>query len=151
MRNSSGSRNARIRKRPGADSLQHVGVGAGAHRQVVLAREAERLVVVGLEEEPRVVDLEHVDVGEVAVQRARVGDRVQPVERVRHVDEAVLLADRRDRVGEAEPARDLTLEEEADHLALLVGLDLLAGDDDQIAARARSRPPRAHRRRRCGR
>ena len=32
------------------------------------------------------------------------------------------------------PARDLLLQEEADHLALAVGLDLLAGDDDQLAA-----------------
>ena len=32
------------------------------------------------------------------------------------------------------PARDLALEEEADHLALLVGLDLLAGDHDEVAA-----------------
>ena len=31
------------------------------------------------------------------------------------------------------PARDLALEEEADHLALVVGLDLLARDDDQVA------------------
>ena len=31
-------------------------------------------------------------------------------------------------------ARDLLLQEEADHLALVVGLDLLAGDDDEVAA-----------------
>ena len=83
-------------------------VRAGAHRQVVLAREPERLVVERLSRmQPRVVDLEHVDVGEVAVERARVRDRVHPVEGVGEVDEAVLRADRGDRVGEREPARDL--------------------------------------------
>ena len=35
---------------------------------------------------------------------------------------------------EAHPARDLALQEEADHLALPVGLHLLAGDHDQVAA-----------------
>ena len=64
---------------------------------------------------------------------AGIGDRVHPVEGVGEIDEAVLLADRGDRVGERHAARDLALEEEADHLALLVGLDLLAGDDDQVA------------------
>ena len=121
-------------QRPGADPLEHVRVGAGAHRQVVLAREAERLVVEALEQEPRVVDLEDVDVGEVPVQRARVGDRVHPVEGVGEVDEPALRADRGDRVGEGQPARDLLLEEEADHLALAVGLHLLAGDHGQLAA-----------------
>ncbi len=56
-----------------ADALQDVRVRARAHRQVVLAREAQRLVVEGLEQEPRVVDLEDVDVGEMPVQRLRVG------------------------------------------------------------------------------
>ena len=65
---------------------------------------------------------------------ARVGNRVQPVERVRDVDEAALLADRGDRVAEAHAARDLALEEEPDHLALVVGLHLLAGDHDEVAA-----------------
>ena len=49
------------------------------------------------------------------------------------VDEAPLLADRRDRIGEVEAARDLALEEQADHLALALGLHLLAGNDDQLA------------------
>ena len=44
---------------------------------------------------------------EVAVERPRVGNRVQPVERVRDVDDPVLLADRRHGVGEREAARDL--------------------------------------------
>ena len=68
---------------------------------------------------------------------AGIGDRVHAVERVREVDEPVLLADRRDRLGERHPARDLLLQEEPDHLALVVGLDLLAGDHDQLAAARR--------------
>jgi hypothetical protein len=114
-------------------------VGARTHRQVVLAREAQRLGVERLAEQARVVDLEDVDVGEVPVKRARVGDRMPAVERVGEVDESALRADRRDRVGEREAARDLLFEEEADHLALPVGLHLLGGDDrEPAAARERS-------------
>ena len=109
-------------------------VRAGAGQQPVLALEPERLVVVGVEHQPRVVHLEHVDLGQVAKQRRRRRDRVHPVERVRDVDDPVLLADRGDRVRERHPARDLLVEEEPDHLALVVGLDLLAGNHDQLAA-----------------
>ncbi len=70
----------------------------------------------------------------MTVEGRGVGDRVQPVERVRQVDEPALLADRLDRVPERHAARDLLLEEEPDHLALAVGLDLLAGNDDQLSA-----------------
>ena len=108
-------------------------VRAGAHRQVVLAREAERLVVVGLEEQPGVVDLEDVDVGQMAMEGRGVRDRVQAVEGVGDVDEAALLLDRRDRVREGHAARDLLGEEEPDHLALAVGLHLLARDHGQAA------------------
>src|SRR5205085_822744 len=48
-------------------------------------------------------------------------------------DETALRLDRGDRVSEREPARDLLLEEEADHLALAVALHLLGGDDRQRA------------------
>ena len=58
---------------------------------------------------------------------------MHPVERVRDVDDAVLRADRGDRLRERHPARDLLRQEEADHLALVVGLDLLARDHDQLA------------------
>ena len=68
------------------------------------------------------------------MERRRVGDRVHAVEGVGEEDEPVLLADRRDRVGEGEAPRDLALQEETDHLALAVGLDLLARDHDQVAA-----------------
>ena len=43
---------------------------------------------------------------------------VQPVERVRHVDDAALALDLRDRLGEGHAAGDRALEEEADDLAL---------------------------------
>ena len=59
-------------------------------------------------------------------------NRVHPVERVGDVDDPVLLADRGDRLRERHPARDLLLQEEADHLALVVGLHLLARDHDQL-------------------
>ena len=52
---------------------------------------------------------------------------------MRDVDDPVLLPDRLDRVGEAHPAGDLLAEEEPDHLALAVGLHLLARDHDQVA------------------
>ena len=126
-----------------ADSLEDVCVGACALEQAVLAREAQRLVVERVAEQPRVVDLEDVDLRDVAVQRRRVGDRVETVERVREIDEAALLADRGDRVGEGHPARDLLLEEQPDHLALTVRLHLLAGDHDEVAARAASTASRA--------
>src|SRR5207237_2407179 len=58
----------------------------------------------------------------------------EPVERVGEVDEAALGADGGDRVGEGETARDLLGKEEADHLALAGGLDLLARDDDEVPA-----------------
>ena len=102
--------------------------------EVVLAGEAERLVVVGLEQEAGVVDLEDVDLAEVPVERGRVGDRVHAVEGMGQVDEPALLADRGDGVGERHAARDLLAQEEADHLALAAGLDLLAGDHDHAAA-----------------
>ena len=73
-------------------------------------------------------------------------DRMQPVERVREVDEAALVADRRDRLREGHAARDLLPEEEADDLALAVGLDLFAGNDDEgrprAASTASSAPPK---------
>ena len=51
-----------------------------------------------------------------------------PVERVRDVDEPALALDLGDRLLERHPARDLLLDEEADHLALRRRLDLLADD-----------------------
>ena len=53
----------------GADALKHVGVRAGAGKQPVLSREANGLVVVRVEEQTGVVHLEHVQLGEVAVER----------------------------------------------------------------------------------
>ena len=58
---------------------------------------------------------------------------MHPVERVGDVDDPFLLADRGDGLGERHPARDLVPEEEPDHLAVPAGLDLFAGDHDQVA------------------
>ena len=68
------------------------------------------------------------------MERRRVGDRVQPVEGVREVDEAALRRIAATVSPNDMPARDLLGQEEADHLALAVGLDLLAGDHDQVPA-----------------
>ena len=132
-RNSSGPSNARIRSAPVPTPWSTCASEPAPAGQPVLAREAERLVVVALEQQPRVVDLEHVDLVQVPVQRRRERDRVHAVERVGEVDDALLLADRGDRLGERHPARDLLAQEEPDHLALVVGLDLLAGNHDQLA------------------
>ena len=77
------------------------------------------------------------------MKRRRRRDRVHPVERVRDVDHALLLADRREGVGERHAAWDLLAEEEADHLAVPIGLHLLAGDHDQARRRVPARPSRA--------
>ena len=139
-RNSSGPTKARIRNAPGAHPLEDVRVGARARRQAVFPREAGRFLVVALEEQPGVVDLEDVDLVQVPVHGGRERDRVHPVERVGEVDDALLLADRGDRLGERHAAGDLLAQEEADHLALVVRLHLLAGNHDQVAtARPRDR------------
>ena len=59
---------------------------------------------------------------------------MHPVERVRDIDDPVLLADRRDRLCKRHPAWNLLVEEQSDHLALVVGLHLLARNHDQLAA-----------------
>src|SRR6187397_680542 len=118
----------------GPHALEHVGVRARAHLQAVFAREAQRLLVVRLEQQARVVDLEHVDLRQVALDRRGIGNGVDAVEGVGEVDDPALLADRGDGVVERQPAWDLLLEEEPDHLALRVGLDFLARDHDQLAA-----------------
>ena len=56
------------------------------------------------------------------------------VEGVGDVDDALLLADRRDGVGERHSTRDLLVQEEPDDLAVAIGLDLLAGDHDEVVA-----------------
>ena len=67
------------------------------------------------------------------MQRRRERDRVHAVEGVGEVDDPLLLADRGDRLREGHAAGDLLRQEQADHLALVVGLDLLARDHDQLA------------------
>ena len=111
-----------------AEALGDVAVGAGAGDDPVLGGEPLRLLVERRQRDPRVEDLEDVDLLDDVQQVLVVRDRVQPVERMRHVDEAALAADLGDRLRHRHPALDLLGEEEADHLALLGGLDLL-GDD----------------------
>ena len=73
-----------------------------------------------------------------------VGHRVHAVERVRDVDDPALAADLGDRLLQRHPARDLLLDEEADDLALVGGLDLLADDHlDAVLGGLRARVERA--------
>jgi len=110
-----------------------VGVAARRRRDAVAAGEPLRLLVEPREREPRVEDLEDVDVGDVGAQQGGAGHRVETVERMGHIDDAALLLDGRDGVGERHPRRDGALEEEADHLALR-GFHLLADDDAHAIA-----------------
>ena len=80
----------------------------------------------------RKVHAQIVDVGDESLERRGRRNGVHPVEGVGDVDDPVLFADRDDRLRERHAARDLLLEEEADHLALVVGLHLLARDHDQL-------------------
>ena len=132
-RNSSGPSKRRMRRAPVPTPWRTCASEPAPARSPYFPREPDGLVVVRVEQESRVVDLEHVDLRKVTVQGSRRRDRVHPVERVRDVDDPFLLADRRDRLGERHPARDLVPEEEPDHLAVPPGLDLLAGDHDQVA------------------
>ncbi len=54
---------------------------------------------------------------------------------MRHVHQPALALDLGDGLGHAQPARDLLLDEQPDHLALLGGLDLLAHDHLQGSGR----------------
>ena len=127
-----------------AQPLGDVAVGAGAGDDPVLAGEALGLLVEGGERDPRVEDLEHVDLLDDVEQVLVVGHRVEAVEGMGHVDEAALAADLGDRLLHRHPARDLLLEEEADHLALLGGLHLL-GDDHLDVAHLLGDPARLER------
>ena len=116
-----------------AQPLGDVAVGAGAGDDPVLAGEALRLLVEGGQRDPRVEDLEHVDLLDDVEQVLVVGHRVEAVEGMRHVDEPALAADLGDRLRHRHPLGDLLLEEEADHLALLGGLHLLGDDHLDVA------------------
>ena len=127
-----------------AEPLGDVAVGAGAGDDPVLAGEALGLLVEGGHRHPRVEDLEDVDLLDDVEQVLVVGHRVEAVERMRHVDEPALVADRGDRLRHRQPLGDLLLEEEADHLALLGGLHLL-GDDHLDVVHPLGDPPRLQR------
>ena len=73
-----------------AQPLRDVGVAAGPADDPVLGGEAHRLLVEGGERDAGVEDLDQVDVLDDVEQVLVVRDRVQPVERVRDVDEAAL-------------------------------------------------------------
>ena len=79
----------------------------------------------------RVEHFEQIDVSADRIERlAADGAFAVRVEGVRHVDQAALLLDARDRFARREAARDVLLQEEADDLALL-GKDLLAHDNGE--------------------
>ena len=111
-----------------AQSLRDVGVRAGAGQDPVLGGEPDRLLVELGDRDPRVEHLDRVDLVEHRQQVLVVGHRVHPVERVRHVDEPALALDLGDRLLQRHPARDLLVDEQADDLALVGRLDLLADD-----------------------
>ena len=73
-----------------AEALGDVAVGAGAGDDPVLGGEALGLLVERGQRDPRVEDLEDVDLLDDVEQVLVVGNRVQAVERVRHVDEPAL-------------------------------------------------------------
>ena len=120
------------------EALGYVCVGARAGGDPVLGGEAQGLLVELGDRDARVEDLDRVDLVEHGEQVLVVGHRVHAVERVRHVDEPALAPDLGDRLLQRHPARDLLLDEQADHLALLGGLHLLA-DDHLDAVRLRPR------------
>ena len=111
-----------------AEPLGDVAVGAGAGDDPVLGGEALGLLVERGERHPRVEDLEDVDLLDDLEQVLVVGHGVQPIERVRHVDEPALASNLGDRLRHRHPARDLVLQKQSDHLTLLGGLDLLGHD-----------------------
>ena len=124
--------------RHAAEALGDVAVRAGARDDPVLGGEALGLLVERGQRDPRVEHLEDVDLLDHVEQVLVVGHRVQAVERVRDVDQPALAADLGDRLRHRHPPRDLLLDEEADHLALLGRLHLLGDDHLDPAARSAS-------------
>src|SRR3954453_10204059 len=64
---------------------------------------------------------------------------MEAVEWMWYVDKATLRGELRDGLGHRHPARDLLLEEQPDHLALLGRLDLLRDDHLGVAGLPRQR------------
>ena len=115
------------------EALSDVAVGAGARDDPVLGGEALGLLVERGERDPRVEHLEDVDLLDHVEQVLVVGDRVEAVEGVRDVDQPALAADLGDRLCHRHPPRDLLLQEQPDHLALLGRLHLLRHDHPHVA------------------
>src|SRR6476660_5280549 len=111
-----------------AQPLRDMAVRAGARNDRVLAGEPDRLLVEGRESDPRIEDLEDVDLVDDLEEVLVVGNRVQPVERMGHVDQAALSPDLGDRLLHRHSPLDSLAQEEADHLTLVCGLHFL-GDD----------------------
>ena len=65
---------------------------------------------------------------------------MHPVERMGDVDDPLLLPDRRDRIPERHPSRDLLVQEQPDHLALVARSSPLRRGSRSGRARGRARP-----------
>src|SRR4051812_32928124 len=85
---------------PTSQALRNVAVGPRAADNPVLAGEADRLLVERRDRDPRVEDLDRVDLVDHREHVLVVGHGVQPVERVRDVDDPTLAADLGDRLLE---------------------------------------------------
>ena len=67
-----------------------------------------------------------------------VGDGMHAIERVGDINQPALAVDFGDRLLERHPTRDVLVDEQADHLALIGGLDLLRDDHlDPVRPRRR--------------
>ena len=120
----SASRNSSGRQIRAFGSAPSPGPGARARpsrrrRDPVLGRESSRLIVELADRHARIEHLDRVHLVEHIQQMLVVRDRVQPVERVGHIDQPALALDVGDRLPESHPAGDLLLDEQPDHLALI--------------------------------
>ena len=150
-RNSSGPSKSRMRMRAEPSPWATWESEPGAGDDAVLGGEAHGLLVEGADRHARVEDLDRVDV----VEDRRAGARSRGPSACGRtgadVDQPALALDLGDRLLQRQPARDLLLDEQPDHLALAGGLDLLADDHLDAGRRRPARAPRARRRSRCGR
>src|SRR5512132_3866758 len=111
-----------------AKALRDVAVRTGAGDDRVLASEAHGLLVEGRKGDAGIEHLEDVDLIHDLEQMLVVGHGVQPVERMRDVDEAPLPANLPDRLRHRHAALDPLRQEKADHFPLMCRLHLLGED-----------------------